>query len=283
MYGKKPFDKRYLVIIIVFIVSLLLVVISVSLNKNRNLTFPEKLVKDSVLFVSNIFSAPVNFVKEQVLAVKEKNEIYEKYKEIYNKEESLDELEAEIDNLQEEVDDLKKQLNLNHTLSENTYLNATVINRNVGYWYGEVTIDKGSKNGITKDLAVINSDGLVGVINKVSKNHSTVKLISDTSSLDKISVKIKTSDKYVYGLISGYNSKDNTFTLEGISENTEIKQGAKVVTTGMSNIFPSGILVGTVTGFTKDNFDLTKMVKVKSSVNFGKINYVTILKRSDSK
>lgn len=283
MYGKKSFDKRYLFIIVLLVVSLLLVVIAVSLNKERNLSAPEQFVKDSVLFVSDIFAYPVNFVKDKVLEAKEKNAVYEKYKELKGKEANIEELEAEVDNLKEEVNDLKKQLNLNHTLSESFYLNATVINRDIGYWYDEVTIDKGSKNGIKKNMAVINSDGLVGMITKVSKSNSTVKLISNESSLDKISVKIKTKDKYVYGLISGYESKTNTFVVEGISENTEIEKGAAVVTTGMGDIFPSGILVGKVSNFTKDNFDLTKVVEVKSSVDFGKINYVTVLKRDDSK
>ena len=282
MYGKKSFDKRYLFIIVLLVVSLLLVVISVSLNKDRDLSAPEQFIKDSTLFVEKIFSAPVNFIKDKILEAKEKNELYEKYKELKSKEKNVDQLSAEVDNLKEEVADLKKQLDLNHTLSESFYLNATVINRNMGYWYDEVTIDKGSKNGIKKDMAVVNSEGLVGKISKVSKNHSTVKLISNEASIDKISVKIKTKEKYVYGLISSYNAKTNTFVVEGISENTEIDENADVVTTGMGDIFPSGILVGKVSGFTKDNFDLTKMVKVKSSVDFGKINYVTILKRNDN-
>ncbi len=282
MYGKKSFDKRYLFIVILLIVSLLLVVIAVSLNKERNLSAPEQFVKDSAIFIGNVISAPVKFVKEKLEEAKEKNDIYEKYKKLQTKEKNIKSMEAEIDNLKEEVSDLKKTLDLNHTLSDSFYLNATVVNRNMGYWYDEITIDKGSSNGIKKNMAVINSEGLIGSISKVSKFNSTVKLISNESSLDKISVKIKTEDKYVYGLISSYKSKNNTFIVEGISENTKIEKGADVVTTGMGDTFPSGILIGTVKDFTKDNFDLTKVVEVKSSVNFGKINYVTVLKRNDN-
>jgi len=280
MYGKKSFDKRYLVVIILLVVAILLASISVSLDKERNLSVPEQLVKDGGLFVQNIFSAPVNFVKSKINIAKEKNEIYENYKELQDKQESIEMLEAERDNLKEEVNDLKKELELQTVLSDRYSLTATVLNRNMNYWYDEITIDKGSKNGIEKNMAVINSDGLVGYITNVSKNNSKVKLISNESSLDKISVKVKTKDKYVYGLISGYDKTKNTFTVEGISENTEIEKGAAVVTTGMGDIFPSGILIGTVDDFTKDNFDLTKMLEVKSSVDFGKINYVTVLKRN---
>lgn len=279
MYRKKEFDKRYLFLIILLIVALLLIVVSVSLNKSRKLSMPEQLVKDSVLFVGNIFSTPVNFIKNKLMENREKNDLYEKYKKLKAKEKNTDQLTAEVDNLKEEIKDLKKQLELKNTLSSSFYLNATILNRNMGHWYDEITIDKGTKNGVKKNMAVINSEGLIGTIVKVSRHNSVVKLISSNSSLDKISVKIKTKEKFVYGLISGYEEKTNSFTLEGISENTEIEPGSNVVTTGMGDIFPSGILVGKVSGFTKDNFDLTKMVTVKSAVDFGKINYVTVLKR----
>ena len=67
--------------------------------------------------------------------------------------------------------------------------------------------------------------------------------------------------------------------MEGIADNTEIKEGDMVLTTGMGDIFPSGILVGKVSKITKDNFDLARTVEVKSDVNFDDIRYVTILKR----
>jgi len=86
MYGKKSFDKRYLFIVILLIVSLLLVVIAVSLNKERNLSAPEQFVKDSAIFIGNVISAPVKFVKEKLEEAKEKNDIYEKFdiNSIYN-------------------------------------------------------------------------------------------------------------------------------------------------------------------------------------------------------
>ena len=83
---------------------------------------------------------------------------------------------------------------------------------------------------------------------------------------DKISVKIKTKDDYVYGLISMYDSKTNTYTVEGISENEEITEGADVVTTGMGTVFPSGLMIGKVKKVTTDNFDLSKVAEVEAAV-----------------
>ena len=184
-------------------------------------------------------------------------------------------------NKKDKVDKLSKMLELNQTLSKDSYLNATVINRNLGYWYNTVTIDKGSKNGVEVDMPVVVSEGLIGKVSKVTNFNSTVKLLTSDDVNNKISVKINVDGKNVYGLLSGYNKETGNFIVEGIADNTEIKKDSFVMTTGMGDIFPSGILVGKVASITTDNFDLAKTVEVKSDVNFDDIRYVTILKRID--
>ena len=279
MYNKRRFDKRYLFILIVLAIALVLVVLTISLNKERNLSPIEKGLKDMGTVVLKVVSAPFNFVIDKIDEMIEKNNVYDKYKELKNKEEQMDSVVAQNENLQSEIDKLKDTLDLNTVLSDKVYMNATVVFRNIDYWYNEITIDKGSKNGIEKGMAVVTPKVLIGQITKVSNYSSTVKLLSNENMSDKISVKIKVKDDYVYGLISMYDSKSNTYTVEGISENVDIEKGADVVTTGMGTIFPSGLMVGTVKKVTTDNFDLSKVVEVKASVDFDDLDYVTVLKR----
>lgn len=275
----KKFDKRYLFIFVVIAIAIVLTILAASLNKERDLNPIEKALKDMGTVVIKVVSTPFNFVHDKIDEMVEKNDIYEKYKEIKNKEEQIDSVIAQNDNLKDEIDKLKETLNLNTILSDKVYMNATVVTRNIDYWYNEITIDKGSKNGIEKGMAVVVPKGLIGQITKVSNYTSTIKLLSNENMSDKISVKIKVGDDYVYGLISAYDAKTNTYTVEGISENVKIEKDADVVTTGMGTIFPSGLIVGKVKEVTTDNFDLSKVVEVKSSVDFNDIDYVTVLKR----
>ena len=172
---------------------------------------------------------------------------------------------------------LKKIVDINNTLSEKSYLNATVINRNLEFFSNTLTIDKGSNNGILDGLAVTFNGSLIGKITKVSNFNSVVKLITVEDSNNKISVKINNNDNYIYGLISGY--KDGCLLISGIDTNEEIIDESIVTTTGLGGVFPSGILVGKVVGVTKDNFDLATTVLVKSEIDFNDINFVTVLKR----
>jgi len=184
-----------------------------------------------------------------------------------------------MNELEKENKELKKLLDIDTTLSEYSYLNATVVNRNIGYWYNTITIDKGSSSGINKNIAVITSDGLIGKVIKTTNFTSTIKLLTSDEIDSKISVKIKIEDKYIYGLLTSYKKEENLFIIEGISDSMEIPVNSLVTTTGMGDIFPSGILIGKVKRVATDNFDLAKIVEVESSVDFDDIKFVTILKR----
>ncbi|MBR3362672.1 MAG: rod shape-determining protein MreC [Bacilli bacterium] len=276
---KKQFDNRYLLILIILIISFALVILAIALKNDRKLNPIEKIIKDSGVFTIKVVKFPFNFVKDYLDENHEKNKIYKEYKKLKEKDDEIDSIISANDNLKDEVKKLKESLKLNSVLSDRVLVNATVVYRNIGYWYDEVTIDRGSKDGIEKDMAVVNSKGLIGRTSKVSGHSCSVKLLSNDNMNNKISVKIKVKDDYVYGLISKYDSKRNVYTVEGISENVEIPVGADVVTTGMGAIFPSGLLIGKVYKITTDNYDLSKVIEVKSSVNYDDIDYVTIVKR----
>lgn len=271
--------NKYIIfgIIVVIIIGLIITVACV--KEERNLNFFEKAVKDTVTYTSKVLYMPIGFIKEKIEINKEKNEVYKKYEKLKEKAEKSDYYKAQVLELQTEIKNLKESLVLNNVLSEYEPINANIVNRNVGYWYNTIVIDKGSKNNVKKGMAVVVNSGLIGKVIKTSNFTSTVKLLTADELNGNISVKIKLDSKDVYGLLTGYNKETNTYKIEGISESDEIKEGAIVTTTGLSDIFPSGILVGNVKSVTADNYDLTKIVEVTPSVDFNDISVVTVLNR----
>ena len=273
---RKNNNIKFIIIGVIILFALLMGLTAHSLDDKKNLNFFEKAIKDSVTFVEKIFYAPIGFVKDKIETYSETKDLYKKYTKLKEKVEKTDLYYAQIEELQEEVTELKSTLELNSTLSEYTYLNATVVNRNVGYWYNTLTIDKGSKNGINKGDAVITNNGLVGEIIKVSNFSSTVKLLTTDEISNKISIKIQSEDKKYYGLLTGYDQKKNVYKIEGITESDKIKKGDMVSTTGLTNYFPSGILIGYVSKIVKDEYDLNSIVEVTPSVSLDNIRVVTM-------
>lgn len=273
MYTKKKKRKFNVVLVFILMFFLLLIVSYVVLQKKKALTPVEAIIKDSGLFIQKLIVKPFRMIQ--------KNTSNQEINILKEKAAASDALEAKNKELELQLKKIKKTLELNTVLTERVYLNATVINRNTDYWYGTVTLDKGKKNGIKKNMPVVVSEGLVGVISNVSNYNSTVKLLTNEELPFKISVKIEVGDSYVYGLLTGYQEKNHSLLIEGIADNTAIKEGAIVTTTGLGEEIPAGIIVGYVKNVTTDNFDLAKQVEVESKVLFDELDYVTILKRKD--
>ncbi len=275
----KNIKIRYVALVLILLITLITLT-SNYIDENRNLTFFEKAIKDTGIFVQKIFNMPINYVKDKVNMIGNSNDLYKKYNELKDKVNKTDLYYAQIEELQKEVTELKSVLELNATLSEYKYVNATVVNRNTLYWYDTINIDKGSKNGIKEGDAVITPFGLIGRITNISNFSSTVKLLTSDKINNKISVKIKTDDNlYQYGLLIGYEKKDKVYRIEGITNPDIVKEGDIVTTTGLTDYFPSGILIGTVKNIVKDEYDLSSIVEVIPAVSFEDISIVTVLNR----
>lgn len=178
--------------------------------------------------------------------------------------------------LENQISELKKILSIDNVLSEYENIYGVVISRDIGYWYDKVIINKGSNDGVMEGMAVINSEGLIGKVISSSNFNSTVQLLT-SENINKTSVKIENNDNYVYGLITEYKEDKNSYMVEGISD--DIKIGSKVTTTGFGDIFPAGIIVGTVIDSKIDAYGLAKTIEIKPNVDFNNINIVSILKR----
>lgn len=281
MKGYKRKKRSYIkYILIVIIILVILMFTGYSLKKERNLTFIESTIKDISVFIGDTIYAPIRFFKDKLEVYKDKDDIYQKYKELQNAEEDIDQKNARIAELEKENKELKESLELNDSLLDYDTINATVVSRNVGYWYDKLTINKGKKDGIESKMAVVINNGIIGYISEVGNFSSNVQLLTTTNFKNKISVKIDLGDgEYANGLLSEYDSNKGLYKIEGISYSGTIPEHANVTTTGLSDNFPSGILIGYVKATTTDNFDLGKIVEVIPSVDFDKISYVTILKR----
>ena len=281
MYKKKQKDKRNKIIISCIIIFCLIVgfIVNVVVT-DRELTIFEKAIKDSVLTVQKILGYPIEFITNKIDENKEKDKMYEEYQKLQQEVADNNHYKIENEELKKQLEEMKELLKINDTLAEYTELTAVVINRDLGYWYDTITINKGEHDGVTIGMPAVVGEGLIGKVISTTTFNSTIRLITATDVVDKISVKIQTGNKYVYGILSSYDSETKTHIIEGISQTEEIENGAIVTTTGMGDIFPAGVMIGKITGVRTDTFDLSNVLEMKSEVDFDNINYVTLLKRN---
>lgn len=286
MFGRKKqsISKKYILILIIILIILLLIIFSFTLKEDRKLSKAESLLKDGLIYSEKIITYPFNYIKENIKEYKKLKDVNKNNNILETSIDRIDSIEAENIELRRQLETLKEELNINYTLSDYEYLNATAVSRNVGYWHNKITINKGTYNGVEKDMVVISSKGLIGKVIKTSTFTSDVRLITTSDTSNKISVHISNGDNNLYGLINSYDYNKNVLELEGISNTKDVNIGDYVYTSGLGGVFPTGILIGIVEEITTDSYDLAKIIKVKPSADFNDINYVSILKRkSDSK
>lgn len=260
MYKRRKKQNKYIIPIISIILILLLVL---SLIIERNNYFNKSILKDMSIDINKIVMLPFTTLN------KEKNI---KHNESYIIQKNVNE------SLEKEIKELKEVLELNKTLTEYDPINATILSRNKSYWFNTMTIDKGKKDGIEENMAVITKQGLVGKISSVSKNSSEIKLITSDDINNKISIAIKTNEIDNYAILNGYDKKKGYVKATGIDKTTEVKVGDVALTSGLGEKFPGGIYIGTVEKIESDKYNLSKTVYIKTYQNFNDIHYVTVLK-----
>lgn len=279
---KKKIEGKYIAIFIFILILVILAIYGKTLKEERKLNFFESIIKDSFVFCEKIVNAPFKFVSNTIDDFRNLKDIQKENDILKENIDKIGAIEAENIELKNQIEALKKELNIDYVLTDYEQINATVVSRNVGYWYNTLTIDKGSKNDIEEGMVVINAIGLIGKVIKVSAYSSEVRLITTSDTNNKISVSISNGQNKINGLINGYNYDSNLLEVEGISNTEEVNVGDTVYTSGLGGVFPSGILIGKVVNITTDEYDLAKIINVEPSVSFNDINYVSILKRKDT-
>lgn len=139
-----------------------------------------------------------------------------------------------------------------------------------------ITIDKGTKDGITPDMGVVSDQGVVGIVSHVSRNFSVILPLLNPKY--RLSCKVLGSN--YFGSLR-WNGRDARFAqLEELARHVEFQKGDTIVTSGYSSIFPPGIIVGTITDFKKQHDDNFYSLDVALATHFDTLTNVRILMNS---
>lgn len=158
------------------------------------------------------------------------------------------------------------------------YQNAKVISNNLSSFKNNLIINKGTKHGLKNEMGVISSTGIVGIIDRTSKNYSSVMSVLNTES--KINAKVKRTSHFGTLEWNGLSNRD--LLLNDIPETADIKIGDSIITGGMSLIFPEGINIGVISEIMKQEkfndtimkFNINNQVKI-ANIEFRE-NYLNI-------
>lgn len=198
--------------------------------------------------------------------------------------ERVDELITENNNLQEdkyELERLQALYKLDQNYAEYEKVGAHVIGKDTGNWFSTFTIDKGSKDGIEKDMNVIAGTGLVGIVTETGPTWAKVRSIIDDSS-NVSGMVLSTSDRcIVEGDLSLLTDGKIRFEQMENNDNT-INVGEQIVTSYISDKYLQGILIGYVSEVNVDSNNLTRSGYITPAVDFKNLQEVLVITTTKS-
>lgn len=175
-------------------------------------------------------------------------------------------VEAENLRLQQMLD--FKQSNLQYEIEI-----AKIIGWPVSNWSSRYVLGLGKKDGIAKDMVAVSTSGLIGKIVQVTE--STAELMLLTDELSSVGVRIQSSG--CLGIVSGNGAQIPTLTMSFISSDAIVKEGDLVITSGLSDIYPEGLVIGKVISCKEEASGMHQTAEIEMISDFYSLYEVMIL------
>ena len=202
----------------------------------------------------------------------------------------LDELRLQVSELEEQVrqgqeasrenEQLRDLLDLQAKHRDFVFESARVTARSTDNWTSTLTLSKGSSAGIQAGNCVITEAGvLVGVVSKVGLNWATVATVIDTS-IEMGGIVTRT---YSAGVLEGNFDlmTQGKLRLSYLPDEAQLVSGDEVVTSGMGDVYPSGLVVGRVEGVFTDPSGMTRYAVIVPDVTLDQLVEVFVIKDFD--
>lgn len=154
------------------------------------------------------------------------------------------------------------------------FIVATVINNSIHQKSNYLTLDKGRLHGVKSDMAVITSNGVVGIVQNVSEHFASVKSLLHPDI--KISVTLDSITDAFGSLVWGQNTDSRYAMVRDIPNHVKVNVGQPIFTSGYS-LFPKGIKVGHVVQPDVTSGESFKDIRILLTTEFAKLQHVYIV------
>ncbi len=220
-------------------------------------------------------------VIDSVNSVKELSTLKKKYEELSEKLKDYEYMRRNNAEIREENERLREQLDFSRSIEQKNIV-SQIIARDLGGTYGSLTIDRGSKNGVRKNMPVIAiQNGNVGIVGRVvTVGYSTSMVMPLYSTQCSISARVQNTRDV--GLATGMGSVDGTLSLQYIRNKVvnDIQDGDIIVTSGENDNYMRDIPIGTVSHVEVLPYDSSLAIEIAPIIDFSRLETVIVVDQS---
>ena len=264
------FFKNKLAIVTVIISFALIITVAFTAKGRTRPTAFESIIGSAINPVQKVFFKTGEFFKNTFSTLFELKKMKKENEALKEENTKLREENRRLYQMALENKRLSELLEFKESNPQYKYIGAGITGKDPGNWFDIFTIDKGTKSGIEVNDSVITGQGLVGRVIEVSPNYSKVMAIIDERSSISIIVN-RTRDT---GIVSG---NVNSELIAVMPLESDIIKGDDIITSDFST-FHKGLYIGKVESVEKQERKLQKLVKIKTSVDFKRLEEVFVIK-----
>ncbi|MDC0977735.1 rod shape-determining protein MreC [bacterium] len=260
---KYKFLKTFIFLIIIFVsfkTILLIPAHKAPVYFADKLILLQKMENNVIVFLNNVGDTYKIVVAQQ----QKNNEIISSQKELVAQYAIIRSLRSENKLLKNKLKFIKR--------SKYKLIPARIISRNVDNWFNFIIVNKGLRDGVKKNMPVINEHGVVGYAKEITPKATKVVLIIDPSVIIS---GINHQNKEI-GVLTGNLAKP--LKMSYIRAESSVTLNQEILTSGYSFIFPKGLSVGTINNIFSSKNNLYKEIQVKPAVDFTKLDIVFFIK-----
>ena len=252
-------NKTFLLFLLLFSISILFTIQSHSYHRSRVIN-SANFLSGGIYKTSNGISDYFN-LKDQNLLLQEENNRLNSI--LFNSKNGLDTTFIDSTAFASKYKFTSGQVIRNSYASTNNYL----------------LINKGTNDSVKQDFGVITSKGILGIIERTSKNYATVLSVLNTTS--RISAQLKKTNHF--GSLSWNGDNPRFIQLTDIPKIAPVTKGDTIITSGRSSIFPKGIPIGVIENFKLDDAENYYEINVFLFNDMTNIEHIYVIENKDLK
>ena len=280
---KKPRDERSIRHFnpkhLLWILGFLCVVLIILTGTNAKFREPFKRA-------ASVFVVPVQkgvnsigmWISDKLEARKTLEELEEENRELKEQVDALSMQVTMMGEKEQELEKLQELFQVKDQYADYDMVAAHVISKDSSKWFSTFTIDKGTSDGITRDMNVIASGGLVGIVIDAGPNYSVVRSIIDDES--SVSAQFEKTSELCIIRGSIALMEQNVVEFTDVGADVMISMNSAVITSHVSSKYLPGLLIGYVVDFHLDANDLTQSGFIKPAVDFADLQEVLIITKT---
>lgn len=178
--------------------------------------------------------------------------------------------------MEKENRELRAALGIRERDSSFVFETAEIVAKNSDNWTRSFTINKGESAGIAPDNCVITSEGMVGFVSEVGNTWATVTAITDTTME---AAAIASRSREVASAEGDFElMSEGKLRLSYLSRDTQILVGDVIETSGVGELFPKGIVLGSVVEVRNESHGISKYAIIEPAVDLERVNHVLVIK-----